>query len=257
MQAQGTSEHITALCAASAAGLPLPPMIIYVPEGQYRFEGPDDTLYVTCESSWIVFNLVEKDFSQACGYAAASCAIYWWSQISPKFDLCRQNEITLFCLALHTTHVLQPLDVSVFKLLKGHYSKSVHSLTFAKPSFTVTKREFSRVIQVPFEPAFSITNIKAGFSKCGIYPFNPDAIEHAQMLPSELYISNASASERSMTFSPMPFHGDSSSGDSFSTRNVTALPASTSNESPLLATSSSSDPNSSIPSSLSSGLTRQ
>ena len=91
-------------------------------------------------------------------------------------DLCRQKDIILFCLPPHMTHTLQPLDVAVFKSLKDNYSKTVRSLIFAKPSFVVTKREFSKVIRVPFEHAFSITNLKAGFSKCGIDPFNPDAI---------------------------------------------------------------------------------
>ena len=78
-------------------------------------------------------------------------------------DLCRQKDIILFCLPPHTTHTLQPLDVAVFKSLKDNYSKTVCSLIFAKPSFVVTKGEFSKVICVPFEHAFSITNLKAGF----------------------------------------------------------------------------------------------
>ena len=44
------------LCVASAAGLPLPPMIIYskcFPGGQYRFVGPDDALYAKSESGWM------------------------------------------------------------------------------------------------------------------------------------------------------------------------------------------------------------
>ena len=55
-QSLGTSEHITVLCCASAAGVPHPPMIIYsksFPGGAYRFEGPDDALYARSESGWI------------------------------------------------------------------------------------------------------------------------------------------------------------------------------------------------------------
>ena len=63
---------------------------------------------------------------------------------------------------------MQPLDVSVFKYLKDHYSKSLHSITFARKNFIVTKQNFSRIIKSPFERAFSITNIKTGFA---IYPF--------------------------------------------------------------------------------------
>lgn len=39
-------EHIIMLCAASASGAALPPMIIIIHwSGQYKFGGPDDTLY--------------------------------------------------------------------------------------------------------------------------------------------------------------------------------------------------------------------
>ena len=48
----GASDHISLLCCVSAAGHPLPPMIIYsksFPGGPYRFDG----LYAKSESSWI------------------------------------------------------------------------------------------------------------------------------------------------------------------------------------------------------------
>ena len=90
----------------------------------------------------------------------------------------------------------------------SHWKITIHSLTFAKPSFMVTKREFSKVICEPFECVFSITNIKAGFSKCGIHPFNHGAIEAAKMLPSASYgfanDSCTSSSEQSSASSPAP-----------------------------------------------------
>jgi len=72
------------------------------------------------------------------------------------------------------------------------------------------------VIREPFERAFFITNIRAGFSKCGIYPFNPGAIETAKMLPSVSYgfanDSSTSSSEHSSASStaPVPVCGKSS-----------------------------------------------
>ena len=62
-----------------------------------------------------------------------------------------------------------------------------------KKKFVISKREFSRVLKSPLNKSFSIPNIKAGFRKCGIYPFNPDAIAVAKMVPSQLHNSNSDA----------------------------------------------------------------
>ena len=82
----------------------------------------------------------------------------------------------------HTTHAVQPLEVSVFKSLKSHFSKAVHALSLAKKDFVVLKHEFACVVKTPFERAFSISNIKAGFAKCGIHPFDPDAIDQSKIM---------------------------------------------------------------------------
>lgn len=67
-QSYETSEPITLLCCASAAGIPHPPMIIYsksFPGGHYRFDGPEDAL---CEERvWMdrylpLFSMVEENF---------------------------------------------------------------------------------------------------------------------------------------------------------------------------------------------------
>ena len=68
----------------------------------------------------------------------------------------------------------------------------------------MTKREYSRILNGPFEQAFSIPNIKAGFAKCGIYPLNPDAIAEYKMKPSALYCESSctSSAESDSTQNP-------------------------------------------------------
>ena len=200
-QSRGTSDHITLLCCASAAGIALPPMIIYsksFPGGNYRFDGPDDALYARSESGWIDGELflswMKKIFIRYCGTERPVILFVdgHASHISlDVIDLARENDIVLFCLPPHTTHALQPLDVSVFKSLKSHFSKAVQAVFFAKKDFIVSKREFARVVKVPFERAFSISNIKAGFAKCGIFPYNPNAIDRSKIAPS---LSHSSSS---------------------------------------------------------------
>ena len=43
-------------------------------------------------------------------------------------DLCRSNDVILFCLTPLTTHALQSLDVPVFKSLEMFFSKTVGAL---------------------------------------------------------------------------------------------------------------------------------
>ena len=39
-------------------------------------------------------------------------------------ELACDNEVYILCLPAHTTHILQPLDVGVFKSFKANFSKS-------------------------------------------------------------------------------------------------------------------------------------
>ncbi len=166
-------------------------MIIYAKSflgGQYRFDGPDDALYAKSDSGWINSELfltwLKKIFLK---YVVSQRPVLLLidghkSHITlDAIDLCQENDIILFCLPPHTTHALQPLDVSVFKSLKDRYAKAVRSLSFSKKNFVVSKRVFSKVLKGPFEQAFSIPNIKAGFAKSGIFPLNRDAIAKSKM----------------------------------------------------------------------------
>lgn len=230
VQARGTTDHITMLCGASAAGLPLPPMIIYpkaFPGGQYRCEGPDDAVYAKSESGWVDSELflawMKKVFI---AYSDSERPVILFvdghkSHLTlDTIDLAHNNGITLFCLPPHTTHALQPLDVAVFKSLKDHFAKTVRSLTFTRMNFIISKREFAKIVKAPFEKAFSITNIKAGFAKSGIYPFNPNAVDECKMIPATLHHSDLYSSESTLTTdqsssTPVPPSSASGSSDWF------------------------------------------
>ena len=53
-------------------------------------------------------------------------------------ELARANNIHLLCLPAHTTHVLQPLDVGVFKSFKSHFSKACSKYMSSQPGRVVT-----------------------------------------------------------------------------------------------------------------------
>ena len=111
-------------------------------------------------------------------------------------NLARKKDVILFCLPPHITHALQPLDVAVFKSFKDQLFKSVCALSFSKKNFIVSKPDLAAVVKEPFEKGFSMSNIKDGFSKARIYPFNPNTIDSAKMKPSEFYRQQSSSSDR-------------------------------------------------------------
>ena len=79
--------------------------------------------------------------------------------------------------------------------MKDSFAKAVRALSFTRKFFIVLKREFARVVKRPLDQAFSITNIKSGFAKCGIYPFKPDAVAKNKMVPSAVHRATSSTSD--------------------------------------------------------------
>ncbi|KAE8987313.1 hypothetical protein PR002_g22085 [Phytophthora rubi] len=89
------------------------------------------------------------------------------------------NSIKLFLLPSHTSHFLQPLDVSVFRTFKHTYNDALASFPKMKglgDAALPTRDDIPALTRVPFEKAFSPTNIRRGFFKTGIFPFNVDII---------------------------------------------------------------------------------
>jgi hypothetical protein len=92
-------------------------------------------------------------------------------------EWCRSNRILVAVFPPHSTHRLQPPDVSLFKPLATNYSTSsdTHSrLSQGLASFT--KREFFKSFYSAFDNIFIKTNIMSGWLKTGIETFDPDQV---------------------------------------------------------------------------------
>ena len=64
------------------------------------------------------------------------------SHYSTEFELyCQQNNIITLCMPLHSSHLLQPLDVSCFRPLKQAYGRQVEDLMRMHINY-VSKLEF-------------------------------------------------------------------------------------------------------------------
>ena len=90
------------------------------------------------------------------------------SRISMEvIKLAQQNQIHLLCLLSHTSHILQPLDVGVFKSLKSHFNKACRDF-FYHPRHVIRSEDFSGLLAEAWPKAVTPVNIMKGFKHCGI-----------------------------------------------------------------------------------------
>ncbi|XP_059064427.1 MFS-type transporter clz9-like [Cryptomeria japonica] len=94
--------------------------------------------------------------------------------------------IDLLTLPTHTSHKLQPLDVSVFSPFKAHF-KSERSKWMAKhPHIEIRRTELVELASKAFKLALTSENIIVGFRRTEIWPLNKDAL-YNDMRPSDAF----------------------------------------------------------------------
>jgi 4-hydroxybenzoate polyprenyltransferase len=85
---------------------------------------------------------------------------------------CFTNQIYIVFLPAHTSHVLQPLDVAVFRPLKRAFQKQLHSLNAHDSSTVMAKRRFLYCYHKAREEALTASNICSGWRATGLWPVN-------------------------------------------------------------------------------------
>lgn len=100
-------------------------------------------------------------------------------------DLAKEHNIHLVCLPPSTTHILQPLDVSFFKPLKTRFKqeKSIFELEKKRNMF---KYELPQLLQSILDKYNFKEATKNGFRKCGIFPFEENAVDYSACLKSSV-----------------------------------------------------------------------
>jgi hypothetical protein len=75
----------------------------------------------------------------------------------------------------HASHILQPLDVGCFSLLKRAYKKEVGALANSSINH-IDKLAFLSVFKAVYQGVFSSNNIKARFQATGLVPIDPGVV---------------------------------------------------------------------------------
>jgi hypothetical protein len=184
----GNREWVTVIESINASGWTLPPYIIL--KGQNIQEGwfdklPNDWRLDVSQNGWttdeIGLKWLTRIFIPAINLRRIGTHLLLildghGSHLTPEFDrICTENKIVPLCMPAHSSHLLQPLDVSVFAVLKRAYGGLVEQrmrLGFN----TIMKLDFLDAYPAARAEAFKSQNIQSGFIATGITPFNPDRV---------------------------------------------------------------------------------
>lgn len=196
--ATGCRDHISVLACFSAAGEDVPPFIIYskaYPGGVcYKTQGPPGALYGWSDSGCVNSELFKKWFLKHFLVHAPKerpLLLIFDGHKSPVnlevVEAARKEDVILLCLPPHCSHILQPLDVGLFVVLKQRFAALIGDGCTSGTHFAVSKKEFSGVFKGAYQVAKEeegVRIVKDGFRNCGIYPLNHFAVSEAHLMPS-------------------------------------------------------------------------
>jgi len=113
----------------------------------------------------------------------------------------RHLGIDLITLPAHTSHRLQPLDVSIFSPFKNYFKKQRSAWMASHPQIEIGREELATLARKAFKQALTPANIISGFRRTGIRPLNRSVLQE-DMRPSDGFQVSNEDNEDSMATAP-------------------------------------------------------
>jgi hypothetical protein len=184
----GNREWVTIVETVSSQGVLIPPLVIFegiMHQRAWYQNLPIDWTIGVSNNGWTtneiglfwlekVFNRFTKD--RTIGRYRLLILDGHGSHMTAEFDqYCRDHSIVVLCMPPHSSHLLQPLDVGCFAVLKRSYGRLVeHKMSLGINH--IDKLDFLTLYQQARAQSLSEANIKSGFRGTGLVPYDPSAI---------------------------------------------------------------------------------
>ncbi|XP_015435159.1 PREDICTED: uncharacterized protein LOC107190790 [Dufourea novaeangliae] len=208
-------DTTTAVLCMSASGNFIPPMLIFrrVRMKTELMDGaPPGSAYACNASGWMKLEVFAQWFEHFLTHAKPSAEdpalLILDGHLSHTKNLgvilkARQHNATILCLPPHCTHKLQPLDVGVMYPLSVYHNQALEKRMNNNPGRVVTVFQISKIFSESYLKAAVPLNAINGFSKCGIFPYNPDVFSNVDFIAAE----TTEQSMESDTSKPTPYIG--------------------------------------------------
>jgi hypothetical protein len=187
-------QTVTGLVCVSAAGMFMPPMLIFLrkrKQQEFELGLPPGGWAEVSDSGWINSDLFLKwlnkfiDFSKSTKESPVLLILDGHSTHTKSLEVIDLARVILLCLPPHTSHRLQPLDVSFFKPLSLYYGEELRKWLRCNPGKIVTLWQISSIFGAAFIQSATMKSALKGFEKTGIWPPNKNIFPESYFLPSD------------------------------------------------------------------------
>lgn len=185
----GNREWVTVIQAVRSDGEIIPPYLVVA--GKTHLESwycnspfPPEWTIDLSETGW-TNNRIGLDWvkhfdrhSRPCTIGAKRLLVLdgHESHHSAEFEeYCKENNIITLCMPPHSSHLLQPLDIGCFSVLKRSYGKEIEKL-MRNHIHHITKPDFFLAFHAAFRATFHPENVRGGFRGTGLVPFDPEKV---------------------------------------------------------------------------------
>lgn len=181
-------ENFTILAGASAAGVKLPPLVIFKGSNVWSSWIPNeseanckDMVFAASPNGWMTCEIFKNYFLNTLipQVTQRPALIIYDGHVShiniELINIARENNIHILKLPAHTSHLLQPLDLAVFRSFKATWDRKLTTWQRMHHGQRLPKCEFATLVGSTWAEVDSEI-IRNGFKKGGIFPLNRNVI---------------------------------------------------------------------------------
>jgi hypothetical protein len=185
----GNREWVTAIEATNSTGWALPSYVIFKAKKNARlgwFDKLPDEWRINISDNgwttdqigleWLKTHFIPLTSGRTLGTYIMLILDGHGSHLTAEFDrTCTEHKIIPVCMPSHSSHLLQPLDVGCFAVLKRHYGQLVEQRI--RLGFNhIDKIDFLTAFPSARAMAYKAQTIRNSFVATGLVPFNPDRV---------------------------------------------------------------------------------